>query len=197
MHCWMTRLLAPHKAGWKLPLCSQPDVLFGTGLRMWPLGLERTWRKKKKSGFRGQVGAGWAPGLSFGLTMERGCGCDFQRLQFPLHHPQASMGKCVTKAPCTGAYGHHICQCWGRDPPDPARTGVPFPSCATKLHLLQFSFPGAETSTRAAPAPAEEPAGGTKNWGDAHTERDVVQLQPNQFCILLCSKTTALLVLWR
>lgn len=103
-----------------------------------------------------------------------------QRLPFPLQHPWAPSGSnappCRLSPSCRHTRAPYLPVPWQR-PPSPF-SGVhlaegPSSPHATKLSLLQLSFPGTGTGTGAAPTPAEEPAASTEGWGDAHTQGDV------------------------
>lgn len=105
-----------------------------------------------------------------------------QMLPFLLQHPWLSLRSdaplCRQSPSCRHTQAPYLPVPWQR-PPRPL-SGVhlaegPSPPWATKLSLLQLSFPGAETGTWAAPAPAEEPAASTEGWGDARMQGDVVQ----------------------
>lgn len=162
------------------------------------------WRgpgERKKSSFRGPVGAGWAPGAELQLVPRaalwlcflrgcRSCSSIPSHWGLMLHRD----GKAVSACAVAGTPPVPSLECtWQRVPPHPV---PPNSACCS-------SFPAAETGAWAAPALAEEPAAGTEGWGDAHTQGDVqgsrrccTGLQPAPFRSLLLSKTTALHMLW-
>lgn len=185
---WAMWPLAPHKPGWKQPLCSQSGVLCATGLGTWPLGPEGTWETKewlqRTSGC--WLGSGselqLAQGAGLWLCLFRCC-CSCSSI--PGRH-QGTMLHCAGNTPHAGTLRHRICLCLGRDPPVPSREctwqrvpphpGPPNSACCSSLSPEQRQALGLFQLQQRSPRPA-------LRAGGMHSCRGMLSRAPT--CLIL------------